>query len=125
MPGQLESKLIRADIGKYTGEVIVSGLLFLTALAAWALSKRVTVDNIASTFVVSFVSIVILFFVSAFLENEAALFPLLLVIPMLGLLSVSAFPTDMSNAGRKHNMLAAGLFISGAEFPDSFLEFFF
>jgi MFS family permease len=125
LPGQLESKLIRADLGKYTGEVIVSGLLFLTALAAWALSKRVTVDNIASTFVVSFISIIILFFVSAFLENGAALFPLLLVIPMLGLLSVSAFPMAMSNAGLKHKMLAAGLFISGAEFPDSFLEMFF
>lgn len=125
LPGQLESKLIRADLGEYTGEIIVSGLLFLTALAAWALSKRITLDNVASTFVVSFASIIILFFVSAYLDDVAALFPLLLVIPMLGLLSVSAFPMAMSNAGLKHKMLAAGLFISGAEFPDSFLEMFY
>lgn len=125
LPGQIERKLIRADLGDYTGEVLVSGLLFLTALAAWALSKRVTNDNLASTFISSFVAIIILFIVSAYLNEVAALFPLLLVIPALALLSVSALPMAMSNAGLKHKMLAAGLFISGAEFPDSFLEMFF
>jgi len=125
LPSQLESKLIHADLGEYTGEIIVSGLLLLTALAAWALSKRVTVDNMTNTFFVSFVSIILLFFVSMFLDGVATLFPLILVVPLLGLLSVSAFPMAMSNAGLKHKMLAAGLFISGAEFPDSFLEMYF
>ncbi len=125
LPNQIELKLIRADIGDYTGEVIVSAFLLITAFSAWVLSKRIDENNIKNTFIISFVLATVFFVISAYLKEVAALFPLLLAIPALALLSVCAFPMAMNKAGLKHKMLAAGLFISGAEFPDSFMEMFF
>ena len=122
LPEQVEGKLIRADLGEYTGEIMVSGLLFLTAIAAWALSKRVVPENIKNVFTFSFIGVMALFIISAYMGEVSALFPLILVIPTLALLSISAFPMAMAKATLRHKMLAAGLFISGAEFPDSLLE---
>ncbi len=122
LPNQLEQKLIRADIGDYTGDVIVSGLLLFTALAAWGLSKRVTPANLKASYIFSFIGVMLLFVVSMYLKEVAALFPLILVVPTLAILSVSTFPLVMSYSSAKNKMLAAGLFISGVEFPDSVLE---
>lgn len=122
LPNLLEKKLTQAQLGEHTGEITVSGILILTAFAAWLLSGKIHKGNITKVFFSTFIGSVVLFVVSALLDGVATLFPLLILVPLLGLLSVAAFPLAMGYTSTKHKMLAAGLFISGAEFPDSILE---
>ena len=106
-------------------EIIISLVLILTAITAYLISKRLANKRRSKLFKWSFLAALLAFALINVLPGQFALSGFLLLIPAIGIMSLTAFPMAISKIGYNDKMLAAGLFVAGLEIPDSLLELFY
>lgn len=121
LPNYFNAKNIESTLG-FKVELLISATLGLTAIAAFVISKFLKDDGRQRLFLISFLISLIALALCTLLPGMAALIGLLVLIPVLGILSITAFPIAISKASFNDKMFAAGLFIAGIEIPDSLLE---
>lgn len=121
-PVLFEEKHNILNFGEHTGELLVSGVMILTAIFAYGLSTHLDYLENPKLYDRALV-IGIALLIGSFLVKGNTFFVICIAFtPVLAILSIMAFPLAIKLVPNKHKMLAAGLFLAGMELPDSLLE---
>ena len=121
-PALFESHQNILHFGDYTGEILVSGIMILTAIFAYGLSTHLSYLENPKLFDNALIFGVILIIASFIVKGSSFFVICLLFTPVLAVMSIMAFPLAINHVPNRYKMLGAGLFLAGLELPDSIFE---